>query len=78
MTALQRYVRTADLDRVFDAVEEAVNGVDMSTLFFTANGTAHLEDPALPGIGLLVIAATPGREGHVPSVGVGAGRTGPC
>ena len=62
VTTLQRYVRTADLDRVFDAVEEAVNAVDISTLSFTALGTAHMEDPAQPGVGLLVIGATPAPE----------------
>jgi hypothetical protein len=62
VTTLQRYVRTADLDRVFDAVEEAVNSVDISTLSFTALGTAHMEDPAQPGVGLLVIGATPAPE----------------
>ena len=55
-------MRTGDLDRVFQAVEDAVASVDMSTVSFTALGTAHLEDPAQPGIGLLVIGATPGRE----------------
>jgi hypothetical protein len=62
ITTLQRYVRTADLDGVFDAVGKFVDTVDLSKLTFTAVKFAHMTVAALPGDGLTAIVVTPGPE----------------
>jgi hypothetical protein len=60
-TTLQRYVRTADLDGVFEAVQGVAKSLDMSTLSFTAVEIKHMEVAALPGIGLTAIVVKPGQ-----------------
>src|SRR6476619_7842430 len=50
ITTLQRYVRTADLDQVFDAVKKTIDGIDMSKLEFSAEKLAHMENEH--GVGL--------------------------
>jgi hypothetical protein len=61
ITTLQRYVRTADLDGVFEAVQGVTKSVDMSTLTFTAVGIKHMEVAEYPGIGLTGILVKPGQ-----------------
>jgi hypothetical protein len=41
ITTLQRYVRTADLDQVFDAVEGVITTVDVANLKLTAFALKH-------------------------------------
>jgi hypothetical protein len=60
ITTLQRYVRVADLDRVFDAVDEVVKAVDVGDLTLTAVAIKHLPVAALPGTGLAGIVIRPG------------------
>ncbi|MFE9484742.1 hypothetical protein ACFYNM_39960 [Streptomyces spororaveus] len=60
ITTLQRYVRTADLDRVYAAIEDVVADVDLSTLKLTAHGIAHME--VRPSVGLAAIVVKPGPE----------------
>jgi hypothetical protein len=62
IATLQRYVRTADLDAVFDAVHQVAESVDMSALSLTAVGIRHMEVAAYPGIGLTGIIVKPGQE----------------
>jgi hypothetical protein len=51
ITTLQRYVRTADLELAFDAVEKAIAFTDISALGYEAAQIAHL-DWGIPGQGL--------------------------
>ncbi len=58
ITTLQRYVRTAELDHVYEAVQGVVSSVDLSTLTLTAHALAHME--MQPTVGLGAIVVTPG------------------
>ena len=49
ITTLQRYVRTADLDKVYDAVEKTVAETDLSALSYRAMKITHA-DWGFPGI----------------------------
>ena len=62
ITTLQRYVRSADLDRVFDAVEGVLDTVDVAGLKLTAAALKHMTGAAFPGIGLAAILVRPGAE----------------
>lgn len=62
ITVLQRYVRTEDLDGVFDAVRVLLETLDMSTLTLTATGLAHMDMDAYPSAGLAAIIVKPGPE----------------
>jgi hypothetical protein len=55
ITTLQRYVRTADLDRVYEAVEKAVAATDLSALAYTATKITHA-DWGFPGIAPTVLS----------------------
>jgi hypothetical protein len=54
ITTLQRYVRTADLDQVYDAVEAAVRTTDLSSLVYEATKITHA-DWGFPGIAPTVL-----------------------
>jgi len=54
ITTLQRYVRTADLDRVYEAVEKTVAETDMASLSYQAVKIAHA-DWGFPGYGPAVL-----------------------
>ena len=54
ITTLQRYVRTADLDRVYDAVEKALLETDMASLAYQAVKITHA-DWGFPGHGPTVL-----------------------
>ena len=54
ITTLQRYVRTADLDHVYDAVEKTVADTDMSALAYEAKNITHA-DWGFPGYGPTVL-----------------------
>lgn len=62
VTTLQRYVRSADLDKVFDAVAGVVETVDVSSLELTAVGLLHLAIAAIPGVGITAIKVQPSPE----------------
>jgi hypothetical protein len=62
ITLLQRYVRTKDLDAVFDAVETVIRAREVSKLGFRATRLGHMPVAALPGHGLAAIVVTPGPE----------------
>ena len=55
ITTLQRYVRSADLDRVFDAVEKTVAATDLSALTYAATKITHA-DWGFPGIAPTVLS----------------------
>jgi hypothetical protein len=59
VTTLQRYVRTAGLDGVFDAVGGVLDAADVGALELTAVGLRHMTAAAFPGIGLTGIVVKP-------------------
>jgi len=54
ITTLQRYVRTDDLDKVYDAVEKTVEATDMAALSYRATHITHA-DWGFPGYGPTVL-----------------------
>jgi len=58
VTTLQRFVRTADLDRVYDAVEKTIAGTDVSALKLRAIAIRHADWGVL-GQGLAVLQIQP-------------------
>ena len=62
ITTLQRYVRTADIDQVFDAVGGVLGSVDVGGLELTAVGLRHMAVAAVPGVGLTGILVKPSPE----------------
>jgi hypothetical protein len=62
ITLLQRYVRTADLDDVFAAVEALTHLQALHRLTFRAKCIRHMPVAAVPGHGLAAIIVTPGPE----------------
>lgn len=54
VTTLQRYVRTAELDKVYDAVEKTVAAADLGSLEYKAMKVAHA-DWGFPGIAPTVL-----------------------
>ncbi len=61
ITALQRYVHTAELDRVFETVERTIAAVDIKTLSFEAAQIRHT-DWGVPGQGYAVFLVKPNTE----------------
>ncbi|MFD7913625.1 MULTISPECIES: hypothetical protein [unclassified Streptomyces] len=61
ITTLQRYVRTADLDDVYDAVHRTLAATDTSALSYQAVAVKHA-DWGVPGQGLAVILLRPGPQ----------------
>ncbi len=61
ITTLQRYVRSADLDDVFEAVGETVAKTDMTSLSYQAVAIRHA-DWGVPGQGLAVLLVQPSPE----------------
>lgn len=54
ITTLQRYVRTADLDQVYHAIEETIASTDMASLSYQAVKITHA-DWGFPGYGPTVL-----------------------
>ena len=54
ITTLQRYVRTADLDKVYEAVEKILSATEMSSLGYQAVKITHA-DWGFPGYGPTVL-----------------------
>jgi hypothetical protein len=61
ITTLQRYVRTADLDKVYDAVEKTVAATDMASLSYQAVKITHA-DWGFPGYGPTVLLVQVGAK----------------
>ena len=61
ITVLQRYVSTAGLDEVYDAIHAVLDSVDLGTLAFIAVAIRHM-DIGTPGVGLSGIIVKPGPE----------------
>jgi hypothetical protein len=61
ITTLQRFVRTADLDNVYAAVEQTLAATDIATLSYQAVALRHGEW-GVPGQGLAVIVVQPSSE----------------
>jgi len=61
ITTLQRYVRTADLDHVYDAVATTIASTDVSSLSYRAVAIGHA-DWGVPGQGLAAIVLQPNAE----------------
>jgi hypothetical protein len=61
ITTLQRYVRTADLDQVYEAVEKAVAATDLSALAYTAMKITHA-DWGFPGVAPTVLRVEVGDK----------------
>jgi hypothetical protein len=59
ITTLQRYVRTAELDQVFDAVAKTTAATDIATLTFEAEMIRHV-DWGIPCQGYAVFVVKPG------------------
>ena len=62
ITTLQRYVRTADLDDVYDAVEQTLAATDIARSRYQAVAIRHA-DWGVPGQGLAVIVVAAQRAG---------------
>lgn len=62
ITTLQRYVRSDDLDRVFDAVRGVLESVDVGGLALTAVALRHMAVDASPGVGLTGIVVKPAPD----------------
>ncbi|MEU4086241.1 hypothetical protein [Streptomyces aureus] len=61
ITTLQRYVRTTDLDGVYDAVRRTLATTDMDTLSYQAVSVRHA-DWGVPGQGLAAILLQPDQQ----------------
>jgi len=61
ITILQRYVRTADLDKVYAAASKVLISHNVTGLQLKANKYSYLTDKSLPGLGLsnIVVETTP-------------------
>jgi len=61
ITMLQRYVRTADLDKVYAAADKVLASHHVTSLKLTAVKYYYLTDKSMPGIGLsgIVVKTTP-------------------
>lgn len=62
ITLLQRYVRAAQLDAVFAAVEDQIESALLEKLPLRATGIRHMPLTAIPGHGIAAIVVTPGPE----------------
>src|SRR5262245_3788017 len=61
ITTLQRYVRTSELDAVYDAVQKTLAATDTSELSYRAAAIKHA-DWGVAGQGLAVILVQPSRQ----------------
>jgi hypothetical protein len=61
ITTLQRYVRTADLDKLYDAVEKTVEATDMASLSYRAMKITHA-DWGFPGVAPTVLMVEVGDK----------------
>lgn len=61
ITLLQRYVRSADLDQVFAAVEGVIGSANPAAIELHGVKVAHMEVAAQPGAGLAGLVAIPSQ-----------------
>jgi hypothetical protein len=61
ITTLQRYVRTADLDHVYDAVQTTLSATDVASLSYEAVAIGHA-DWGVPGQGLAALVLKPSPQ----------------
>ena len=61
ITTLQRYVRTGELDQVYDAVEKTIADTDITSLSYEAVAVGHA-DWGVPGQGLAVLVIKPSPQ----------------
>jgi hypothetical protein len=61
ITTLQRYVRTADLEKVYEAIQKTIAETEMSQLAFRAVAIRHA-DWGIPGQGYAVYVVKPSPE----------------
>ena len=61
ITTLQRYVHTAELDKVYDAVEQTIADTDIASLSYQAVAIRHA-DWGVPGQGLTVLVIKPSPQ----------------
>jgi hypothetical protein len=61
ITTLQRYVRTADLEQVYDAVEMTIAATDVAALGYQAVAIGHA-DWGVPGQGLAALVVQPSAQ----------------
>jgi hypothetical protein len=61
ISLLQRYVRTADLDKLYAAADKVLANDHVTSFKLTANKYYYLTDKSMPGIGLsgIVVETTP-------------------
>ena len=61
ISMLQRYVRTADLDKIYTAASKVFESYDITTFKLKAYKYYYLTSPSLPGLGLsgIVVETTP-------------------
>jgi hypothetical protein len=61
LTMLQRYVRTADLDKIYAAASKVFESCNVTSFKLKAYKYYYLTDPSLPGLGLsgIVVETTP-------------------
>jgi len=62
ITTLQRYVRTADLPKVYDVVQELIDSTVMSKIIFHVFAIKHQDGWAEPGVGYAGFIAKPSDE----------------
>jgi hypothetical protein len=60
ITTLQRYVRTAELDAVFAAIQKVQSDLDLGSLTFAAEAIRHME--VQPGVGIAAVVVKPGQQ----------------
>ncbi|MFI9187611.1 hypothetical protein ACIGXG_36025 [Streptomyces goshikiensis] len=61
ITLLQRYVRTSELDRAFDAVASVIGAADQDSLQLHGVKVAHMKVDAYPGVGLAGLVVQPSQ-----------------
>src|SRR5579872_6786676 len=61
ITMLQRYARTADLDKIYAAASKVFSSYNVTSFKLKAYKYYYLTDPSLPGLGLsgIVVETTP-------------------
>lgn len=62
ITLLQRFVRSAQLEAVFSAVEHVMGSRDLTGITFDATALRHMPVAAIPGMGIAAIVVTPGPQ----------------
>ena len=59
ISKLQRYVRTADLDKIYAAASKVFDSYNVTSFRLKAYKYYYLTDPSLPGLGLSALSWRP-------------------